>query len=114
MPCTDPRDVTCLGDAFDLTTTSIIQWELELIWMAEQLGLLALSTHANRAANDDSIPRMALWRIVRDGIPRSKDIGGNAHRQIGINFEGKRRGGGWIRAKVTWQHEYIVATCHAL
>jgi hypothetical protein len=36
MPCTDPRDVTRLAQAFDLTTAEIVQWELELIWRAER------------------------------------------------------------------------------
>ncbi|HTD35665.1 MAG TPA: hypothetical protein VK665_18590, partial [Candidatus Elarobacter sp.] len=83
MPCTDPRDVTRLGEAFDLTTTDIRQWELELIWKAEWLGLLRISSHARRAADDDSIPEV-------------------------------RRGGGWLRAKVGWRHQYVVATVHTL
>jgi hypothetical protein len=40
MPCTDPRDVTRLDEAFDLTTTDIRQWELDLIWKAEERGHL--------------------------------------------------------------------------
>jgi hypothetical protein len=114
MPCTDPREVTRLAQAFDLTTTEIVQWELELIWRAEELELLALSTHAAEAADDESIPRAAIRRIVRNGIPRSKDATTRDGRQIGINFEGKLRRTGWIRTKVTWRNEYIVATVHTL
>ncbi len=114
MPCTDPRDVTRLDEAFDLTTTEIRQWELELIWAAERLGLLRISSHARRAADDDSIPEGAIMRVVRDGVPRTKDVTNELKRQVGINFEGKRRGGGWLRAKVGWRHQYIVATVHVL
>jgi hypothetical protein len=90
MPCTDPRDVTSLDEAFDLTTTEIQQWE------------------------DESIPLPAVRRVVRDGTPRSKDVTSGERRQVGVNFEGKRRGGGWLRAKVTWNRDYLVATVHTL
>jgi hypothetical protein len=114
MPCTDPRDVTCLGDAFDLTTPEVLQWELELIWKAIDSAQIVLSEHAQRAATDDAIPRDAVWRVIRDGIRRSKDLDPAGHRKIGINFEGKVRGGRWIRLKVSWWRRYIVATVHAL
>jgi hypothetical protein len=113
MPCSDPRDVTRIEEAFDLTTSAIVQWELELIWKADELGLLALSPHADAAAQDEAIPPQAVRRVIRDGVPRSKDMTTETGRQIGINFEGKRRGG-WIRVKVTWRGEYTVATVHAL
>ena len=114
MPCTDPRDVTSLQEAFDLTTTDIRQWELELIWTAELLGVLAMSSHARRAARDDSIPTEAVMRVVHDGAPRSKDVTPSGRRRIGINFEGKRRGGGRLRTKVGWSEEYVVITVHAI
>jgi hypothetical protein len=114
MPCTDPRDVTRLDEAFDLTTTDIRQWELELIWSAEQLGILAVSRHAREAARDESIPPGAILRVVRDGVPRSKDIAQRSTRQIGINFEGKRRGSGRLRTKVSWSRRYVIATVHTL
>jgi hypothetical protein len=114
MPCTDPRDVTCVEEAFDLTTTDVVVWELELIRKAEELGLVIISPHAAQAAIDDSIPKAAIWRIVREGFPRSKDLSTQDDRQVGINFEGKRRGGRWFRAKVTWRVEYVIATVHAL
>ena len=114
MPCTDPRDVTCIGEAFDLTTIDVLQWELELIWRALELDLIHMPRHARRAAEDDSVPFPAVWRIIRDGSPRSKDISDVDDRQIGINFEGKRRGGGWIRVKVAWLNEYYIATVHAV
>ena|ERR1700736_126715 len=113
MPCTDPRDVACLDDAFDLTTTAILQWELELIWAAVGLGIIEISDHADRAAADDAVPSAAMFRVVREGTPRSKDIG-RANRRVGINFEGKLRGGRWIRIKVSWQMRYVIVTVHAL
>ena len=113
MPCTDPRHVTRIDEAFDLTTSAVVQWELELVWKAEELGLLTISPHADLAAEDDVIAPQAVRRVVREGVPRSKDLTTETGRQIGINFEGKRRGG-WIRVKVTWLGEYIVATVHAL
>jgi hypothetical protein len=114
MPCTDPRDVACLAEAFDLTTTEVLPWELKLIWRAEELNVIRFSAHATRAARDDSVVPAAVWRAIREGVPRSKDVTRDQKRQVGINFEGKRRGGGWIRAKVTWQVRYVVATVHAL
>ncbi len=103
MPCTDPRDVRSIEEAFDLTTTDVVQWELELIWRSVELGVLQLSPHARRAAEDDSIPIPAIWRIVREGPARLKDVLPDGQRHIGINFEGKRRGGGWLRVKVSWR-----------
>jgi hypothetical protein len=114
MPCTDPRQVTCLEEAFDLSTSDVLQWELELIWTAEALQLIILSPHARRAADDDTIPAKAVWRVIREGIPRSKDVERNGGRKVGINFEGKRGRDGWLRTKVTWQRRYVVATVHAL
>jgi hypothetical protein len=114
MPCTDPREVTCLADAFDLSTTEIRQWELELIWSATALRVVEVSHHARLAAKDDSVPISVLWRVIRNGVPRSKDIGLDVRRQIGINFEGKKGGRGWIRVKVTWSDGYTIATVHAL
>ena len=114
MPCTDPRDVKSISDAFDLTTPDVLQWELELIWKAVHLELLVISPHARIAAKDDAIPQAAIRRIVHDGFPRSKDITAEKDRKIGINFEGKRRGGGWVRAKVTWRDGYTVVTVHAV
>jgi hypothetical protein len=114
MPCTDPRDVSCLEEAFDLTTPSILPWELELIWSAVALDVMILSNHAWRAAADESIPKAAVWRVVREGRPSSKDISSLGFRKVGINFEGKIRGGRRIRAKVSWQLRYVVATVHTL
>jgi hypothetical protein len=114
MPCTDPREVRSLEEAFDITTASILQWELELIWRAVELGVIILSRHARQAAKDDSVPVPAIWRIVREGIARSKDVALCDVRQVGINFEGKKRGGGWVRVKVSWLLRYIVVTVHAL
>jgi len=114
MPCTNPRDVVCLADAFDLTTIAILQWELELIWAAVALGIAIISPHAREAAREDAIPIGAIWRVVREGVPRTKDVIPGDRRQIGINFEGKRRGGGWIRVKVSWLVRYVAVTVHAL
>lgn len=114
MPCTDPREVKSLADAFDLTTTEPLVWEIDLIRQAEDGRSIHLSSHADDAARDDSIPVAAIWRVIRDGVPRSKDVTRNRGRQIGINFEGKRRGGGRLRTKVTWQVRYVVATVHEL
>jgi len=113
MPCIDPRDVASLSDAFDLTTISILQWELELIWAAVDLGVIEISAHADRAAADDSVPSAAMFRVIRQGIPRSKDIG-NTDRWAGINFEGRLRSGRWIRIKVSWRMGYVVVTVHTL
>jgi len=113
MPSTDPRDVASLDDAFDLTTTAILQWELELIWTAVGLGIMEISDHADQAAADDAVPSAAMFRVIRQGVPRSKDVGG-ASRRIGINFEGKLRGGRRIRIKVSWQMRYVIVTVHAL
>lgn len=114
MPCTDPRDVTCVEEAFDVSTPAIQQWELELIWRAVDLRLVRLPSHADRAAKDESVPVPAIWRVIRDGIARTKDISTVDRRQIGINFEGKRRGCARIRVKVAWRDGYFVATIHEL
>jgi hypothetical protein len=108
MRCTDPRDVTRLDEAFDLTTTDIRQWELELIWSAEQLGILAVSRHAREAARDESIPPGAILRVVRDGMPRSKDIAQRSTRQIGINFRGEAP----RRRTTSHQGKLVQAVCH--
>ena len=114
MPCTDPRDVTHLEEAFDLGTPDIRQWELELIWAAVELKLMILSNHASRAAEEESVPEAAVWRVIREGSASSKDIDAPGRRKVGINFDGKIRGGRWIRAKVSWQVRYVVATVHTV
>jgi len=114
MPRTDPRDVTCLEEAFDLTTPDIRQWELELIWAAVDLGLVEFPHHAARAAEDDAVPIKEILRVLRDGRARSKDVENMRKRQMGINFEGKIRGGRCIRAKVSWFRGYFIVTVHRL
>ena len=84
MHCTDPRDVVCLTDAFD------------------------------RAAADDTVPTAALFRVIRQGLPRSKDIGTTNDRRPGINFEGKLPGRRWIPIKVSWRMRYVIVTVHTL
>ena len=113
MPCTDPRDVTCLADAFDLSTTELRQWELELIWKAIDLRLLRFSPHAERAAADEAIPEQAVWRVIWDGAAQSKDLA-SGNRKTGINFEGKIRRARWIRAKVSWLVRYVIVTVHTV
>ena len=76
--------------------------------------MLRLSEHARHAAEDESIPRPAILRIVREGVPRSKDVTTHSNRQIGINFEGKRHRRTWLRAKVGWRDNYVVITVHTL
>jgi hypothetical protein len=112
--CTDPRDVASVADAFDLATTAIHTWELHLIWAAIDLGIMRISGHAHEAAMDESVPTPAVLRVILQGVPRSKDIGQAANRFIGINFEGRIRGGRSIRVKVSWLRGYVVVTVHAL
>jgi hypothetical protein len=114
MSCTDPRAVSCLAEAFDLTTSEIVPWELGLIRIAVELKLVVFSKHAERAAGDESIPEAAVWRVIRDGRPRSKDVTTFGGRKIGINFEAKVRGGRSVRVKVSWLVRYVVVTVHAL
>ena len=109
MPCTDPRDVRCLAEAFDIATIDILQWELDLVWRAVELGVDIVSQHAWQAAEDEFDPHTVSY----DRGTASKDIG-SANRRIGINFEGKLRGGRWIRIKVSWQMRYVIVTVHAL
>jgi hypothetical protein len=114
MSCTDPRAVSCLEEAFDLTTTEVVRWELELIRAAVVLKVIILSTHAERAAAAESIPELAIWRVIRDGRARSKDLTTKGGRKLGINFEAKVRGGRWVRVKVSWLVRYVVVTVHTL
>jgi hypothetical protein len=114
MPCSDPREVACLADAFDLTTTAVQQWELELIWMALDLGLITVTRHCDQAALDEAIPLDEMCRVIRRGVARSKDVGTSAGRHAGINFEGKISGGRRIRVKVSWWGGYVLVTVHAV
>ena len=84
------------------------------MWRAVELRLIIVSRHARRAANDDSVPESVIWRIVREGVARSKDVIPDDMRRVGINFEGKQRGGKWVRVKVSWLVRYVVVTVHAL
>jgi len=84
-----------------------------LIWMAVGMGLVKFSPHAERAAADEAIPQPAVWRVVREGAARSKDIVAQT-RRIGINFEGKIRGARRIRVKVSWVVRYVIATVHTV
>jgi hypothetical protein len=114
VPLDDPRQVRSLHDAFDLSTPGIQLWELHLIWRAIEEGLLRFDRHAQGAAIDDAIPTREVERVIIHGRSRSKDIGGNSYRRVGINFEGRITGGQWIRVKVSWLRGYVVVTVHTL
>ena len=103
-----------MADAFDFTTSKILDWELEKIHNALLREEIRISRHARDAAKDDNISLVQLLETILIGTPVSKDLANNALERIpGINFE-HRIDNRWIRVKVAWFEHYIVVTAYQI
>ncbi len=116
----DVLAIQSIEDAFDLTTTKVKRWEVELIRIALAEGLVKSTLHELDAAEDDLVPEPAVDRVIASGDAVSKDVDAWGPRQIGINFEGeirasrKIRGPRRIRVKVSWDDVYYIPTVHTV
>jgi hypothetical protein len=104
-----------MADAFDFTTSEILDWELEKIHNALLRKEVGITEHAALAAQDDQLQLMELLEALLVGTPVSKDLPGNTlKRTAGINFEHQVRDQRWIRVKVAWVKGYAVITAHVI
>ena len=104
-----------MADAFDFTTSEILDWELEKIHNALLREEVGISEHADQAAKDDNLQLIELLEAVLVGIPVSKDLPGNTlNRTPGINFEHRVRDQRWIRVKIAWIKGYAVITAYVI
>jgi hypothetical protein len=110
----DVLRISSVEEAFDLSTTKVRKREVALIRVAERERLIRLTEHARAAARDEAIDEEDIWSTIRRGAVGPKDCDGTNDRQIGINFESPRRSPRAIRAKVSWDLRYFVATVHTL
>ncbi len=102
-----------MPDAFDFTTSYILDWELDLIHNALDRQQIEITDHAFLAAQDDNIPPVALLEAVLIGVAVSKDLPDNQLQRIpGINFEHRIKDGRWIRVKVAWINNYAIITVY--
>lgn len=110
----DVLAIRSIDDAFDLWTSKVTRREVALIRIAAAEGLLEISGHTRRAANDEFIAIGAVINVVRFGQPASKDVDPHGSREVGINFEGNIRSGRRIRVKVSWDRRHYTATVHTI
>jgi hypothetical protein len=104
-----------MTDAFDFTTSEILDWELEKIHNALLRKEIIVITHARIAARADRVTLVQLLETVLVGTPVSKDLPDNSlGRVAGINYEHKIADGRWIRVKVAWLEEYAVITVYKI
>jgi hypothetical protein len=66
------------------------------------------------AADDEMIPHLAVWQVIEHARIRTKDIDPAGTRSIGVNFEGSIRDRRRIRAKISWDRSYLIATVHTI
>jgi hypothetical protein len=99
-----------IEEAFDLFTSGVQVWEVDLIRTALTEGLIEMTLHAVYAADDDGILPDEVWPIIKTGEPVSKDIDPHGPRKIGINFESPLEDGRRICVKVSWENRYYIAT----
>ena len=99
-----------MNPAFDFTTNTVWDWEIEQIHRALDQGQVLFSRHAlNELLNDALTEDDALDAIsFYDDV--SKDLPGNSRgRAAGINFE-QQTEWGTLRVKVGWRGGYLIVT----
>jgi hypothetical protein len=110
----DVLAIRSIEEAFGLWTRKVTKREVALIRVAADERLIRFTRHAWDAADDENISDEAIRRTIQRATTRSKDLGDCAGRLIGINFDAnpclERR----IRAKVSWEVRYFIATVHTL
>jgi hypothetical protein len=110
----DVLAIRSIDEAFDLSTATVMPWELALIRVAAQERLIDVRGHAFRAADRHAIQERDVLGAVRLGNPASKDIDLYGPRQVGINFERTLRDGRRIRVKVSWDRRHYTVTVHTI
>ncbi len=104
-----------VAEAFDFTTTEILDWELEAIHRALLEKKIIITIHARRAARDDKIGLIELLETILVGIPVSKDLPDNDLQRVpGINYEHRISDQRWIRVKVAWIDKYAIITVYKI
>ena len=104
-----------MKNPFDFSTSQILQIELDQIHKALIFQEIEISPHAEREANAENIPLVAILEAILVGTPVSKDLPNNDHnRTAGINFERQLDDKRWIRTKVSWFDGYVIITVHTI
>ncbi len=65
-------------------------------------------------ADEEMIPHPAVRRVVERAKITTKDFDSTGERSVGVNFEGTIPDRRRIRAKVSWDDGYFVATVHTI
>ena len=104
-----------MPDAFDFSTSEILDWELERIHTALIREEIDITDHARKAARDDQISPVDLLAAVLVGVAVSKDLPDNLLKRVaGINFEHRLHDGRWIRVKVAFINNYAIITAYKI
>ncbi len=97
-----------MSQAFDFSTSEILNWELEQIQTALDNQEIGISEHAADAAAEDNLSLLNLLEAILVGTPTTKDLPNNAlGRVAGINFEHITSDKRFYRVKVAWINEYL-------
>jgi hypothetical protein len=104
-----------MPNPFDFSKPEITRAELNAIHEALVFQEIDISPHAEREANAENIPLVALLEAILVGRPISKDLPDNDKNRVpGINFEHKMDDNRWIRTKVAWVDGYFIITVHTI
>ena len=105
-----------LEEAFDLTTSQVLDWEIQLIRRALQERRIRFEVHSLDKLLERNILPQDVSNVLANGQAVSKDIGGSGifDRRPGINFEGLASNNRQIRVKVSWFQGYVIVTVHAI
>lgn len=104
-----------LHEAFDLTTSEIVDSEVDTIREAVFKGKLRIDPHALDAALDDGLGLDDIKKVIMEGQLESKDLPGNPNsRKPGINFVGTLADSSRVNVKVSWLSGYNVVTVYRL
>ncbi len=113
---------TCLEEAFDFSTTEILEWERRKIQMALKLRKIQIRPdwHGGIQADKRKISLQDVFKCIGRDKPKSKDLPpwnpeDKRARKAGLNYEGKTESGKRIRVKVGWTAiGYTVVTVHEI
>lgn len=103
-----------MPEAFDFSTSEILDWEIERIHLALLQKQIRIEPHAVTEADYDNIPLVKVLEAILVGIPVSKDLPNNPLNRVpGINYEHQHESR-WFRVKVAFIGKYAVITVHKI
>ena len=96
-----------MSTGFDLSTTEVLDWEVQAVWEALDSGELRVSVHAQNEINLDALTLDDVYDAISYYDEVSKDLPAERSRAPGLNFDrfiGRVR----LRVKVGWRGTYYI------